>query len=224
MDDVDMARSPIVLIIAAGAALLLFYLLFRSSRKAADQTSSLRRNISYECVTTPIVKADATLRGKFPALAALASEDGVELVRFGLFNWSESDLMDSQITEPFAARFRRGQRGAFGGAGRDNQGRHHASRLAHGRRPQRRLPQVRDPGARHGDLQHHRARKGPPGGRRRQRRGPGADPPAWLSCEVGFGGRSRLAGAHAGRHSGNILLPQTLSADEPGPVDISCLL
>jgi len=108
MDDVDLARSPIVLIIAAGAALLLFYLLFRSSRKAAEQTSSLRRNISYECVTTPIVKADATLRGKFPALVALASEDGVELVRFGLFNWSEIDLMDSQIKEPIAARFAAG--------------------------------------------------------------------------------------------------------------------
>jgi hypothetical protein len=108
MDDTDLSRSPLFLLVAAGVVLLLFYFLFRSSRKAADQASAPRRNITYECVTTPIVKADAKLRGKFPALATLASEDGVELVRFGLFNWSEIDLTDDQIKEPIGVRFLEG--------------------------------------------------------------------------------------------------------------------
>ena len=105
MDDADISRSPLFLPVAAGVVLLLLYFLFRSSRKAMDQASAPRRNVSYECVTTPIVKADGKLRGKFPALATLASEDGIELVRFGLFNWSELELTDDQIKEPIAIRF-----------------------------------------------------------------------------------------------------------------------
>ena len=108
MDDVDMTRSPIVLLIAAGAALLLFYLLYRSSRRVSERAAQPRQSISYESVATPIAKANAKLRAKFPALAGVGSEEGIELVRFGIFNWSEVDLADSQIDQPIAARFAEG--------------------------------------------------------------------------------------------------------------------
>ncbi|MPY73213.1 MAG: hypothetical protein GEU87_03030 [Alphaproteobacteria bacterium] len=105
MDDADLSGSPIIFLIVGGVLLALFIYLFQSSRKSMDRAAAPRRSVAYECVATPLGKADAELRGKFPSLAALASEDGVELVRFGLFNWGELALAQEQIAEPIAVRF-----------------------------------------------------------------------------------------------------------------------
>jgi hypothetical protein len=108
MDDTDISGSPLLFLLAGGVLLVLFYFAFRSTQKTIDRAAAPRRNIAYECVATPIAKADAELRGKFPGLASLDSEDGVELVRFGLFNWGELELTSAQIKEPIAVRFREG--------------------------------------------------------------------------------------------------------------------
>ena len=80
MDDADLSGSPILFLAIGGLLLVLFLYLFRSSQKSMDRAAAPRRSLAYECVATPLGKANAELRGKFPALAALASEDGVELV------------------------------------------------------------------------------------------------------------------------------------------------
>lgn len=108
MDDADFSGSPILFLAIGGLLLVLFLYLFRSSQKSMDRAAAPRRSLAYECVATPLGKANAELRGKFPALAALASEDGVELVRFGLFNWGELELAAEQITDPIAVRFGEG--------------------------------------------------------------------------------------------------------------------
>jgi hypothetical protein len=108
MDDADLSGSPILFLAVGGLLLVLFLYLFRSSRKSMDRVTAPRRSLAYECVATPVGKADAALRGKFPALAAVASEDGIELVRFGLFNWGELDLAVEQIEDPVAVRFAEG--------------------------------------------------------------------------------------------------------------------
>jgi hypothetical protein len=108
MDDADFSGSPFFLIIVGGVLLLLFYFAFRSTRRTLDRAAAPRRSLSYECVSTPIAKANAELRGKFPALASVDAEDGVTLVRFGLFNWGELELAPEHITEPVAVRFDEG--------------------------------------------------------------------------------------------------------------------
>jgi hypothetical protein len=105
MDDADLTSSPILFLIVGGVLLLLFFYLFRSNMKSIDRATAPRRDLAYECVATPLAKADAALRGKFPALDPSAPPEGVELVRFGLFNWGELDLAAEQITEPIAVRF-----------------------------------------------------------------------------------------------------------------------
>jgi len=108
MDDVDLSSSPLVFVILGGIALLLFFYLFQSTRKKLDQASAPRRSLSYECVVTPIAKANAEVRSKFPELAGLGAEDGIELVRFGLFNWGALDLEEAQIDQPVTVFFRDG--------------------------------------------------------------------------------------------------------------------
>jgi len=108
MDDADMATSPILFLTLGGIALLLFLYLYRSTRKKLDQAAAPRRSLSYECVVTPLAKANAEVRGKFPELARIGAEDGVELVRFGLFNWGELDLPETQIEAPVTVVFRDG--------------------------------------------------------------------------------------------------------------------
>jgi hypothetical protein len=105
MDDADLTSSPILFLIVGGVLLLLFFYLFRSNMKSIDRATAPRRDLAYECVATPLAKADAALRGKFPALDPSAPPEGVELVRFGLFNWGELDLEAEQFTEPIAVRF-----------------------------------------------------------------------------------------------------------------------
>jgi len=108
MDDVDMATSPILFLILGGIALVLFLYLFLSTRKKVDRATAPRRSLSYECVVTPLAKAKADVRDKFPALARIGAENGVELVRFGLFNWGDLDLPEAQIDEPVTVVFRDG--------------------------------------------------------------------------------------------------------------------
>ena len=105
MDDIDAATSPILFMIVGGIALVLFFYLYQSTRKKLDQAAAPRRSLSYECVATPIDKADAELRGKFPELAKIDSESGVALVRFGLFNWGELALEEDQIVKPVTVVF-----------------------------------------------------------------------------------------------------------------------
>jgi hypothetical protein len=106
MDDVDLSGSPLLLMLVGGILLLLFLYLFWSSRKTLDRAAAPRRSLSYECVATPAAKADAALRGKFPALAALGPADGLTLIRFGLFNWGALDLSADQIDTPVTVVFR----------------------------------------------------------------------------------------------------------------------
>lgn len=108
MDDIDVATSPLFFLIVGGIALVLFFYLFQSTRKKLDQAAAPRRDLSYECVATPIDKANAELRGKFPELAKVRSESGVELVRFGLFNWGELALAEDQIVKPVTVVFPEG--------------------------------------------------------------------------------------------------------------------
>lgn len=105
MDDIDAATSPIIFLILGGIALVLFFYLFQSTRKKLDEAAAPRRSLSYECVATPVGKADAELRGKFPELAKIDSESGVTLVRFGLFNWGELALEEDQIVKPVTVVF-----------------------------------------------------------------------------------------------------------------------
>jgi hypothetical protein len=108
MDDAGFASSPIVFLAVGGVMLALFLYLFQSSRKTLDRAAAPRRILSYECVATPIAKANAELRGKFPALATIGPEDGVELVRFGLFNWGGLELTREQIEKPVSIIFHEG--------------------------------------------------------------------------------------------------------------------
>lgn len=108
MDEVDMATSPFLFIIVAAVALLLFFYVYRSTRKKVDRATAPRRRLTYECVVTPLAKAKTDVRDKFPELAQLGSESGVELVRFGLFNWGGLDLSEAQIDQPVTVVFREG--------------------------------------------------------------------------------------------------------------------
>ena len=105
MDDADLTTSPVTLILVGGVLLVLFLYLFRSSQKTLDRAAAPRRSLTYECVVTPIAKADAALREKFPPLSGIGDERGIELVRFGLFNWDALDLTADQIEEPVTVTF-----------------------------------------------------------------------------------------------------------------------
>jgi hypothetical protein len=108
MDDVDFASSPIFFLIVGGVLLILFLYLFRSTRKTLDRAAAPRSSLSYECVATPLDKADAELRAKFPNLASVGSEQGVEVVRFGLFNWGALELPADQVDRPVSIAFKSG--------------------------------------------------------------------------------------------------------------------
>lgn len=105
MDDVDFASSPLFFLVIGGGLLILFLYLFRSTRKTLDRAAAPRSSLSYECVATPIEKADAELRGKFPALASVGAEQGVELLRFGLFNWGALELPADKVEKPVTIVF-----------------------------------------------------------------------------------------------------------------------
>lgn len=108
MDDVDFASSPLFFLIVGGCLLILFLYLFRSTRKTMDRAAAPRSSLSYECVATPLDKADAKMRGKFPALASIDTTQGLELIRFGLFNWGALELPAEQIAKPVTIVFRDG--------------------------------------------------------------------------------------------------------------------
>lgn len=105
MDDVDFASSPLFFLIIGGCLLILFLYLFRSTRKTLDRAAAPRSSLSYECVATPIDKADAELRGKFPALASVSTEQDIELIRFGLFNWGALELPADKVEKPVTIVF-----------------------------------------------------------------------------------------------------------------------
>lgn len=105
MDDADLSSSPVFFLIIGGIALVLFFYLYQSTRKKLDRASAPRRILSYECVVTPVAKADAELRAKFPALSTINSDADIELVRFGLFNWGELNLSESQVEKPVTVEF-----------------------------------------------------------------------------------------------------------------------
>lgn len=99
--------SPAIILV--GALLLgALFLMVRSSRKTLERVGAPRRQISYECVATPLAKADSELRGKFPRLESLDTSGDVHLLRFGLFNWGALPLEPEQITEPITIRFAEG--------------------------------------------------------------------------------------------------------------------
>jgi hypothetical protein len=108
MDDVDFASSPLFFLIVGGCLLVLFLYLFRSTRKTLDRAAAPRSSLSYECVATPVEKADAELRGKFPALETIGAEPGIELIRFGLFNWGALELSAEKVEKPVTIVFRDG--------------------------------------------------------------------------------------------------------------------
>jgi len=105
MDEVDFASSPVFFLIIGGCLLILFLYLFRSTRKTLNRAAAPRSSLSYECVATPIDKADAELRGKFPALTSVGAEQGIELIRFGLFNWGALELPADKVEKPVTIIF-----------------------------------------------------------------------------------------------------------------------
>lgn len=98
------AMSPLVILVGV---LLIggLYMMFRSSRKTLERFEAPSRMVAYECVVTPLAKADAELRGKFTRLASLDTSGDVHLLRFGLFNWGVLPLEPEHILEPIAIRF-----------------------------------------------------------------------------------------------------------------------
>ncbi len=90
-----------------GGVLLLgmVYLLFRSSKRSLDRAAAPRRNLTYECVVTPALEADDTLRSQFAEIDSLGPLDSLRLVRFGLFNWGTLTLEPDHIQKPIAVRF-----------------------------------------------------------------------------------------------------------------------
>lgn len=96
--------APIHLLIGLGL-LLLFWVLYRSNVKRAEVAAAPRRRISYEAVTTPLARADAELKAKFPELASVATAGNVQLIRFGLFNWGDLPLEPEQVEHPVAVTF-----------------------------------------------------------------------------------------------------------------------
>lgn len=100
--------SPFVILL--GVLLIgVLYMMFRSNRKTLERIAApKRRQITYECVATPLAKADAELRGKFPRLESLDTSGDVKLLRFGLFNWGTLQVESEQILEPIVIRFAEG--------------------------------------------------------------------------------------------------------------------
>jgi len=99
--------SPFVILL--GALLIgVLFMMFRSNRKTLERIEAPRRQVAYECVSTPLAKANAELRGKFARLDALDTQGDVHLLRFGLFNWGALPLEAGHILEPIAIRFAEG--------------------------------------------------------------------------------------------------------------------
>jgi hypothetical protein len=89
-----------------GIALLgLFIVMFRSSQKTLERSTAPRRTFAYECVVTPLSKANAELRARFPQLESLEPTDELQLIRFGLLNWGTLPLEPAQIEQPIALQF-----------------------------------------------------------------------------------------------------------------------
>lgn len=99
--------SPFVILL--GVLLIgVLFLMFRSNKKTLERIEAPRRQLSYECVATPLAKANAELRGKFSRLDSLDTSGDVKLLRFGLFNWGALPLESGQILEPIVIRFAQG--------------------------------------------------------------------------------------------------------------------
>lgn len=99
--------SPFVILL--GVLLIgLVFMMLRSSRKTLERIEAPRRQVAYECVATPLAKANAELRGKFPRLDSLDTSGDVHLLRFGLFNWGALPLEPDDILEPIVIRFAEG--------------------------------------------------------------------------------------------------------------------
>ena len=99
--------SPFVILL--GALLIgVLFLMFRSNKRTLERIEAPKRQITYECVATPLPKADADLRGKFPRLESLDTSGDVKLLRFGLFNWGTLRVESEQILEPIIIRFTEG--------------------------------------------------------------------------------------------------------------------
>lgn len=101
----DFATSPIFYLVAGGLLLAMFLYLFQSTRKTMDRMAAPKSRLTYECVDTPIAEANEETRSKFPELATLGPEDGLTLIRFGLFNWGELELNADQVTRPVRVVF-----------------------------------------------------------------------------------------------------------------------
>ena len=96
--------SPFVILF--GVLLIgMLFMMFRSNRKTLERIEGPRRDVAYECVVTPLAKANAELRGKFTRLESLDTSGDVQLLRFGLFNWGALPLEPEHILEPIAVRF-----------------------------------------------------------------------------------------------------------------------
>ena len=99
--------SPLVILFGAIMIGILF-MMFRSSRKTLERVEAPRRQVAYECVATPLDKANAELRGKFTRLDSVDTHGDVQLLRFGLFNWGALPLELEHILEPIVIRFAEG--------------------------------------------------------------------------------------------------------------------
>jgi hypothetical protein len=72
------------------------------------QPQKLSLGFGYEWTATPLTKAKGDLIARFPELESVMqgqNSDGIQLVRFGLFNMTEEIIESDQITRPVKVHF-----------------------------------------------------------------------------------------------------------------------
>lgn len=104
----DLGSLNIFYVLIGAVLLGLFFMVYRSNRRTLDKAAGPRRNVAYECVATPAVKAKPDLLEKFPQLDTLSTKENIDLVRFGIFNWGELALEPEHVIEPIAVTFQEG--------------------------------------------------------------------------------------------------------------------
>jgi hypothetical protein len=86
----------------------LFWMVFRRRPEAGVIRKLPEQGFAYEWVATPLEKAKPDLLGRFPELeTALASTatDSIQLIRFGIFNMTETGFDRSAMHRPVTVQF-----------------------------------------------------------------------------------------------------------------------
>lgn len=87
---------------------LLGWLHYTRPRTQNFATKKPSLGLGYEWTATPLTTAKADLITRFPELVSVTqggNDDGIQLVRFGLFNMTEEIIEPGQITRPVEVHF-----------------------------------------------------------------------------------------------------------------------